>query len=657
MPASSRLKNTLPALRELGPRRVSLYALYRLGLHSGALRRATDADRIQAALTPQACLLNPILELPAPEALQRFAQSNASGKSGTNFAEADEIVAGQVRIFGGPPQPLLLDAPQPLAHWTAYEIGRASLPEKDIKYFWEPARFSWVFLLGRAYRTSGDERYPQAFWEQAERFFSTNPPYLGVNWISAQEVALRLIAFIFAADIFAASPHSTPQRRLRLGRAIAMHAARIPPSLVYARSLNNNHLLSEAAALYTAALALPAHPNAARWRRVGLHLFSLGLIQQIAADGSYVQHSTNYHRLMLQLALWMAWLERSSPEALENKVRKRLAQAAGWLLALVDPEGGRVPNLGPNDGAYIIPLASNPFHDYRPVLQAACLAFRRTLAFPDGPYDEMAIWFLGDQAVRAAGRFDRPVSPCVMQNAAKRTWSYLRVARYRERPGHADQLHFDLWWRGLNLARDAGTYLYNAPPPWDNALARTALHNTLTLEGQDQMTRAGRFLWLNWAQAEIVNREPCPNSGERLTAQHDGYRRLGVLHRRSVEQLTDQWIVRDSLVPLQGAAPVRSLLSVLHWNLPDWPWEIEDGTLRVRSPYGWVRLAYRSEPEAAQVGLARAGQALIGAERVPVTWGWYSPTYGYKEPALAFFLALSGPLPLLFETCWEFPQD
>jgi len=30
------------------------------------------------------------------------------------------------------------------------------------------------------------------------------------------------------------------------------------------------------------------------------------------------------------------------------------------------------------------------------------------------------------------------------------------------RPFQSDQLHVDLWWHGLNLARDAGTYLYTA---------------------------------------------------------------------------------------------------------------------------------------------------------------------------------------------------
>jgi hypothetical protein len=49
-----------------------------------------------------------------------------------------------------------------------------------------------------------------------------------------------------------------------------------------------------------------------------------------------------------------------------------------------------------------------------------------------------------------------------------------------------------------------GTFRYTAPAPWDNSLARTLVHNTIELNHQDQMKRAGRFLWLDWAQAEDV---------------------------------------------------------------------------------------------------------------------------------------------------------
>jgi uncharacterized heparinase superfamily protein len=49
------------------------------------------------------------------------------------------------------------------------------------------------------------------------------------------------------------------------------------------------------------------------------------------------------------------------------------------------------------------------------------------------------------------------------------------------------------------------------------------------------MTRAGRFLWLDWAQAQIPDYKTSEDgSFKSITAQHDGYSRMGVLHSRQV---------------------------------------------------------------------------------------------------------------------------
>ena len=90
------------------------------------------------------------------------------------------------------------------------------------------------------------------------------------------------------------------------------HAARIIPTLVYARSQQNNHLLTEAAGLLTAGLALPDHPQASRWCALGWKWLNEGLRSQIDLYGEYAQHSTNYHRLMLQVVLWTNPLIRSN---------------------------------------------------------------------------------------------------------------------------------------------------------------------------------------------------------------------------------------------------------------------------------------------------------------------------------------------------------
>lgn len=680
MNISARLRYLLKAIFELGPRQVLLYAGYQIGLRSGYYR-------LRSPVLPlgdeQAFPLNTeLIELPHPEEIRSVIGSEGLE---TWEAAAEEVISGSVKIFGEVTVPLALAPSYPTWHWSAYELGAPLQGVSDIKYLWEPARFGWAYPLSCAYHLLGDERYAEAFWHFAETFIQANPPNLGPHWSSAQEVALRLITLVWAFQVFSHSPHTTPSRSELFSRAVAAHAERLPLTLNYARAQNNNHLLSEAAGLLTAGLALPEHPGASRWRKLGMRWLNRGYADQIAPDGSYVQHSVNYHRLMLQLAVWVESLLAHQPamgrETLTPQVRDRLGSAARWLLRLLDSETGGVPNLGPNDGAYLQPLSVLPFRDYRPVLQSAAFAFLSKPVFPPGVWDELSLWLGLPQPDR---RPDRLVQTCAARNPIQaphrldngESWAYLRAAHFDSRPGHADQLHLDLWWRGLNLAQDAGTYSYNAPPPWDNPLVHTSVHNTLNVDGADQMTRAGRFLWLDWAQAELFANEKAEDgSWKRLHAQHDGFREIGVLHRREVTAYrSGRWEVIDNLHPassyrMTGEDSGQAHILRLHWLLPDLEWELEtretELDCRLRSPFGWVSLqiALNSVPDAEQAvqlfkcRIVRAGELVYGTDGVSPSWGWFSPTYGVKEPALSVAVTTSGRLPLSIQSIWQLPKE
>jgi hypothetical protein len=437
--------------------------------------------------------------------------------------------------------------------------------------------------------------------------------------------------------------------------------------MAYARAQNNNHLLSEAAGLYTAGLTLQEHPQAAGWRRLGWHWFHGGIISQVSAEGEYTQHSTNYHRLMLQLALWIAATSAAQGQTFPEKTQQRLAGATLWLLDLLDPESGGVPNLGPNDGANILPLTTTPFRDFRPVVQAAGAIFLGKNCLSPGRWDEMGIWLGGkirDEKDEVEARSANDVI------RLERSWAYLRAARFASRPGHADQLHVDLWWRGINLALDPGSYLYNAPPPWDNSLSRSSVHNTITIDGLDQMTRAGRFLWLDWAQAtQAVHERAKDGTWERLTAEHNGYRRLGIINRRSLTGYRDnRWLVEDILLAYKSQADLnRKVFSVrLHWLLPDWPWELSstpfEVELHAESPHGQVRLIVGRQgdnrlPDRAEVTLVRAGELVSGVGAADPVLGWYSPTYATKYPALSFATRVECSLPFDITSEWRLPAE
>jgi len=649
------------ALLQLGPHQVGLYAAYQLMLHTRIIKRRLDRQRKDRRVVyPHLSIEDNWLKLPTPAELMAILGPEGRARL---LNEANQISVGQVRLFGGELVPLNVGVADSPTQWNQPQ----AMQMLDVKFAWEPARFGWAFTLGRAYDLTGDERYSQAFWRFTESFWEAHPPYSGSLWESAQEVALRLMAFVFAAHVFSRSTYSTLERREQLAKSIAIHAKRIPPTLTYARAQNNNHLLSEAAGLITAAMALSQHPDADAWSEQGWKWFNWGLENQIASDGEYVQHSTNYHRLMLQLALWVASIEpgeANTTRRLSTKARNNLSLATHWLLQLCDRDTGGVPNLGPNDGAYIFPFTVCPFEDYRPVLQTATRSFLGQAVFSPGTWDEMHLW-LGSSP---EGDLSWPesASPDGILRA-KQSWAYLRAVHFEERPGHADQLHFDLWWQGLNITQDAGTYLYNAPPPWDNRLSAAFVHNTVTVDGVDQMTRAGRFLYLDWAQAKY---EMCENSNDELvvsaSAVHDGYQNLGILHQRTASCFSDEhWLIADDLLPItaqKGKSHTHRF--ILHWLLPDIPYEllIADLKLRLQTPKGWISLQTATKdangkPLACQVSLIRGGQLLYGRSSVSPILGWFSPTYGHKVPALSLRVELTAPAPVHFYTTFELPGE
>jgi hypothetical protein len=533
-------------------------------------------------------------------------------------------------MFGGQPVELKLTFEQPLHHWTNYETGKAPITESqfpipDIKFIWEPARFGWAYVLGRAYHLTQNETYADAFWKYFEQFADANPPNLGPHWMNGQEVAIRLMAFVWASQVFETAATSSAERRARLVQSIAAHAARIPPTLVYARAQNNNHLVTEAAALYTAGRAL-GHPG---WRALGWRWLNWAFRHQISGYGEYIQHSSNYHRVMLQAALWVNAVRDVDWPAL---TLQSLGRATHWLFSMLDPASGRTPNLGANDGALILLLAMTSFDDFRPTVQAAARAFLR-FQLPGGVWDEMSLWL----GLVAQEKVYEPNLYLADNPRGRDSWAYLRASTFPSRLGHMDQLHLDLWWRGLNVAQDAGTYLYNAEPPWDNPLVTGRVHNTVTLDGRDQMTRGGRFMTLDWFPAYSKSVLPSDESmlGQ-VMAYHKGYR--GVRHERKVTVYKDErWVVEDKLISKKPHT------YRLHWLLPDWEWEVESRDQRVeiglKSPYGRVALILQGDPEFSNLhsllSLVRAGDLVYGTRDVQPFEGWVSPTYEEKTPALS----------------------
>lgn len=659
------LRRALLAARELGLKPVLRYAGYQAGLRSGLHRLRTPV--FEWAEKPLARWLRPevpfdpagYLEFrrrqaakfffPADETPSALADALQRAEASVRAA-ADEILRGEFRLFGGEPRRLgvLPDWGTGVGlarsiHWSKIDVDDF----EDIRLTWEPARFAFVFPLARAYRLTGEAAYFEAFWRLLESWRQSWPVNAGPHWVSGQEVAIRLLGLGFAWYAFGRELSRSPHKAADLAATIAAHAARIPPTMSYAWAQGNNHLLSEAASLYTTGLLFPELAGARRWRRLGRRAFLRGVTEQVFPDGGYVQHSSRYHRLALDLAVWCARLAHIHGEPFPERPLERLARLTECLAALVDPGTGQASNLGHNDGTHLLPLTDAAGGDFRPTLQAAGALFLGSNLYPAGPWDDLAMWLGLDPKGQAGHRGPDSFPDAGIHIAyGARARATLRCAQFRTRPSHSDQLHLDLWVNGVYLIRDPGTYRYTAAAGWMDALAGAAGHNGPVLDGREPMERAGRFLWTGWAQGRFLGRWRSANGAlEALIAEHSGYRRFGIRILRTVVRAGDEaWLIADDVVG-EGVHSISC-----RWLLPDGKQELEGNKVTVE--LGRARAAMEAAGNGVKVGLYREGR-LIGGHPVEAraeALGWYSPTYDALVPGVTVAFGFEGSLPQRMET-------
>ena len=567
--------------------------------------------------------------------------------------EARQIQQGTFSYFfsqrgqlGFPPDwhlnPFTGQRTSPSAHWS--RIPMFSQASGDLKFIWEPGRFASAYKLARAYWATSDESYAETFWRLIESWERANPPNHGAHWKCGQETSLRIMAWCFALYAFADSTSTTPERFVRLVGMIAAQADRVSGDHIYARLQRNNHSISEGAGLWTVGLLFPELQHAAAWRAEGREILIDEATRQIASDGSYIQNSTNYHRLMLQDYLWAIRLGEVAGEPLPDIVRQRFERAVEFLYQLQDGESGRVPCYGHNDGALIMPLNTCDYSDFRPVIAAGHYQTHRSRLYKGGPWEEDMLWLFGEESIKAPVQRVEHSSFAAREGGyytlrGKRAFAITRCTAYRYRPAQADMLHMDLWWRGVNVACDPGSYLYYALPPWDNSFVGTDVHNTITVDGQDQMSRGPRFMWFDWTKAEaLVFERSTTGNLERFEGQHSGYRRLSepATHRRAIVRAGDDiWLVVDDLLG-SGSHEVAC-----QWLLAMGEHIVDEAQRRLRLNLGAcdMQLYWKT------VGLKEQGVDLSGGDESKAPRGWRSRYYGVREPALSFQLAGRAEMP------------
>lgn len=449
-------------------------------------------------------------------------------------------------------------------HWS--EVEDLSKEAGDIKYVWEKARFSFLHDIIRYDYHFEDDQSAYVFSE-IEDFIAKNPINQGPNYKCSQEASLRVMNWTFALYYYKDSPNLTEALFQKIMHNIYWQIHHVYHNIHFSRiTVRNNHAITETLMLYLSSKLFPFLPNVDQWSKKGKKWFEQEIAYQIYEDGTFLQFSMNYHRVVIQLFTWGIQLAKLNNETFDKVVYERAQKSLAFLDACMDPVTGKLPNYGSNDGALFFKLTNDDYRVYRSQLDD----LRAVLSGFTYVESESSCWYgikpkqKSPVKLPEVNTFEKSGYYIIQDETSK---TFIRCGGYKDRPFQSDNLHVDIWVNGINYLRDTGSYKYNAALEDIKYFNGAEGHNTVSVAKTDQMLKGNRFIWYYWVK----------KAKARLKKQDDIYQFEGTInafkhvgpniqHTRSVtkQKGENKWEVTDN-VENQGDKTIYQ-----YWHLhPD----------------------------------------------------------------------------------------
>ena len=434
-------------------------------------------------------------------------------------------------------------------HWV--DTPDFDAEKGDIKYVWEKSRFSYLYSIIR-YDKHFDVDQSAFVFTQICDWIDKNPLNCGPNYVCSQETSLRVLNWTFALYYYKNSNNLTEEVFQKIINSIYWQIKHVKSNINFSRiAVRNNHAITETMMLFLGGIFFPFFPEADTWFKVGKKYFQQEVLYQVYPDGSYIQYSFNYQRVVTQLFTWALNITAKNNVQIDNQVLNRISNCLNFLYQLQDSHTGHLPNYGANDGALFFPLNSCEYRDFKPQLNALSFYASGKSVYEGNEVNEDIFWYYGKtefssvELVRTSSEFPE-TGYYTLRDV--NSFAFIRCGNHKDRPSHADNLHLDIWDDGVNILRDAGSYKYNSTPEDVKYFMGTASHNAVQLGDYDQMQKGGRFIWYNWSSANYARVED-EDDWQIFEGEISAYKHLNknIKHKRIVKQHKQKrlWEVED----------------------------------------------------------------------------------------------------------------
>lgn len=485
----------------------------------------------------------------------------------------------------------------------------------DIKYVWEKSRFSFLHPILRS-DVAFDEDSSDWVFSQIESWIAHNPVNLGPNYRCSQEISLRVFNWILALYFYKDSVHLTEPRFEKIIHSIYWQVKHVRANIHFSRiAVRNNHAITETLCLYTAGLLFPFFQESNQWKKEGKKWLEEEILYQIYEDGSYLQFSFNYQRVVVQLLTWAFAISEYHDDQFSEQIYQSANRTLHLLATCQDRISGQLPNYGANDGSLFFNWNDESFRNFSPALDA--LHYYLTgRNFYSNSFEDRA-WFglEGKSKTRYPGLTIEDgcysfTSGGLYVFRREKLLAMVVCASYKDRPSQADNLHLDVWYEGKNVLRDGGSYLYNTDKTIVKYFFGTESHNTVMLGDSDQMQKASRFIWLNWSKALTAGWSETRDGVIEFNGAVEAFDSIGkIIHHRKLEIdcPNRQVIVNDSI---EGKSPVGTKMRQVWHPTEEIRFSLTDPGCSLKQSQRYYSNTYGEIEEALQIEFVTAARTI-----------------------------------------------
>lgn len=363
------------------------------------------------------------------------------------------------------------------------DIRSKTPPGSDIKVPWEISRCHHLLWLGEAYILTKDERYAEEVAVELNDWIDNNPIMYTVNWTCAMEAAIRAVNWMYAILFVAKSPYFNDELSRKVYLSLYQHAFFIRNNLERQIPYSNNHYTSDIVGLLYLGILFEKTRKGRSWKSFALSHFYKEVRTQVLPSGIHYERSVSYHRLMVELHSYTAYMLQRCNIAIPSDIADKIYRMYEYSHIYTKPNG-YAPMVGDNDDGRFLPFIKRDFREHAYLNDSQSL---ENVIASCGCSNKYYCQNKTSQLYCDSGFAVIKNDDC---------YSFISHGGFSKFPKktdiiipthtHNDHLSFELSIKGNDIIVDPGTYLYTSSPEDRNLFRSTSKHNTIIVDNEEQ---------------------------------------------------------------------------------------------------------------------------------------------------------------------------